>query len=243
MASHFEGQEVLEAAVAGIPAIAEHIAAMPDGQRAMALDALERHYLQTAQDWGCSQGPARTWASAMMCHIRARIEQPAEPLITGLAGDRPSEDYSLAEKILTRTTGALALLAASPLIAFVWAGLKLERPGPAIGMRTTGWESAEAYQFVLGWGWVSRFVRRADLEAIPMLWHLLNGDNVLRFQDFVEIVRSKGGEMLLSIPGKRAGSGPRKNLVVDPALDKIMLEAPPEVAKEEPRPQGIWHRG
>jgi hypothetical protein len=29
MASHFEGQEVLEAAVAGIPVIAEFIAAMP----------------------------------------------------------------------------------------------------------------------------------------------------------------------------------------------------------------------
>jgi hypothetical protein len=50
MAVHFEGQEVLEAVVAGIPAMADFIAAMPDGQRAIALDALERHYLQTAQN-------------------------------------------------------------------------------------------------------------------------------------------------------------------------------------------------
>ena len=66
MASDFEEPEVLEAAVAGIPAIAEFIAAMPNGQRAIALAALERHYLETAEDWGCSEGPARMWVSAMM---------------------------------------------------------------------------------------------------------------------------------------------------------------------------------
>ena len=191
MASDFEGQEVLESAVAGIPAIAEFIAAMPNGQRAIALDALERHYLQTAEDWGCSEGPARMWVSAMMSHLLERIEQMTEPGITDLVDDRPNEDYSLAEKILTRTTGALALLVVSPLIAFVWAGLKLERPGPAISMGTTRRGSVDAFQFVLGSGWVSRFVRRADLEAIPMMWHLLNGDNVLRFEDFAEIVRPR----------------------------------------------------
>jgi hypothetical protein len=83
-------------------------------------------------------------------------------------------------------------------------------------MRTTG--RGSAYQFVLSSGWVSRVVRRADLEAIPMMGHLLNGDNVLRFKDFAEIVRprppttssKKGrkpvegqGEMLLPIPGKK----------------------------------------
>ena len=79
----------------------------------------------------------------------------------------------------------------SPLIAFVWVGLKLERRGPVVNMRTTGRGRVNAYQFVLGSGWVSRVVRRADLEAIPMMWHLLNGDNVLRFKDFPEIVRSR----------------------------------------------------
>jgi hypothetical protein len=213
MAVHFEGQEVLEAVVAGIPAMADFIAAMPDGQRAIALDALERHYLQTAQNLGCAVLPARMWASAVMLHLRDRMEQMTEPGTTGFVGDRPDEDYSLAEKILTRTTGALALLVLSPLIAFVWAGLKLERPGPAISMGTTGRGSVDAYQFVPGSGWVCRFVRRADLEAIPMMWHLLNGDNVLRFEDFAEIVRprrptaslKKGRKpMLLPIPGKKS---------------------------------------
>jgi len=189
MAVHFEGQEVLEAVVAGIPAMADFIAAMPDGQRAIALDALERHYLQTAQNLGCAEPPARMWASAVMLHLRDRMEQMTEPGTTGFVGDRPDEDYSLAEKILTRATGALALLVVSPLIAFVWVGLKLERPGPAIDMRTARRGSLKAYRFVLGSGWVSRFIRRANLQTIPMLWHLLNGDNVLRFKDFAEIAR------------------------------------------------------
>ena len=150
MAVHFEGQEVLEAVVAGIPAMADFIAAMPDGQRAIALDALERHYLQTAQNLGCAEPPARMWASAVMLHLRDRMEQMTEPGTTGFVGDRPDEDYSLAEKILTRATGALALLVVSPLIAFVWVGLKLERPGPAIDIRTARRGSLKAYRFVLG---------------------------------------------------------------------------------------------
>lgn len=31
----------------------------------------------------------------------------------------------------------------------------------------------------------------ADLEAIPMIWHLLNGDDVLRFKGFAEILRGR----------------------------------------------------
>ncbi len=173
MASDFEGQEVLESAVAGIPAIAEFIAAMPNRQRAIALDALERHYLQTAEDWGCSEGPTRMWVSAMMSHLRERIEQVTEPGIIDLADDLPNEDCRLAEKILTRTTGALALLVVSPLIAFVWAGLKLERPGPAISMRTTRRESVDAYQFVLGSGWVILKLGDDDLLCGPRAARLI----------------------------------------------------------------------
>jgi hypothetical protein len=190
MAVYFEGQEVLEAVVAGIPDVADFIAAMPDEQREIALDALERHYVQTAQNLGCADRPARVWASAVMLHLQERMEQIAEPG-TGFVGGWPDEDYSFAEKILTRATGALALLLVSPLIAFVWVGLKLERPGPAIEMRTTRLGNFKAYRFVLGSGWVSRLVRRANLQTIPTLWHLLNGDNVLRFKDFSDIVRPR----------------------------------------------------
>jgi hypothetical protein len=190
MAATFEGQEELEAVVAGIPAMADHIEAMPDGERAIALDALERHYRQTAQNLGCTEGPARTWASAVMLLLRERMQQTTKPGTTGFAGAQPDEDYSLAEKILTRVTGALALLAVSPLAALIWIGLKLERPGPAIDLRTARLGNFKAYRFVLGSGWVSRVVRRANLQTIPTLWHLLNGDNVLRFEDFAKIVSS-----------------------------------------------------
>ena len=59
-------------------------------------------------------------------------------------------------------------------------------------MRNLG--STQVYQFVLGSGWISWLVHRADLEAIPMLWHILNGDIVLRFKDFAKIVQFSDGE-------------------------------------------------
>jgi hypothetical protein len=189
VAATFEGQDELEAVVAGIPTMADIIAAMPDGQRAIALDALEHHYLQTAQNLGCTEGPARTWTSAVMLLLRERMEQMTEPGITQFDGEQPDQDYSLAEKILTRATGALALLAVCPLVAFIWVGLKLERPGPAIDLRMARLGEFKAYRFVLGSGWVSRAVRRANLQAIPTLWHLVNGDNVLGLREFAEIVR------------------------------------------------------
>jgi hypothetical protein len=65
----------------------------------------------------------------------------------------------------------------------------MERPEPAIAMRTAEQRPVKAYSFVLGSGWVSWFVRRADLRSIPMLWHLVNGDAVLRFKDFAEVIQ------------------------------------------------------
>jgi hypothetical protein len=47
----------------------DFIAAISDGQRAMALDAAEHHYLQTVQDLGRTEGPARMWVSAFMSHL------------------------------------------------------------------------------------------------------------------------------------------------------------------------------
>jgi hypothetical protein len=193
MAADFEGQEVLEAVVAGIPPMADYIAALPEGQRTIALEALERHYLQIVQNFGHADGPARQWVSAVMLHLREQLETATIQPVTGFAGYLPDKEYSLAEKTLTRATGALALLAVSPLIAFVWVGLKLERFGPAIDTRTTGRGNLKDYSFVLGSGWISRFVLRADLRDAPQLWHLVNGDTVLRFKDFAEVVRPGRG--------------------------------------------------
>jgi hypothetical protein len=189
MASRFEGQDILEGAVASIPALADYIAAVPEKQRVVALEAAERHYLETARNLGCTDEPAARWTSALMSDLRERVEQIADqrPLVPASASRR--KDYSLAEKFLTRATGALALLVLSPVIALIWIGLKAERPDPAIRLRTIKEGGLTTYSFVLGSGWVSRIVRRAGLRSIPSLWHLLNGDTVLAFKDFAEVIQ------------------------------------------------------
>lgn len=50
-------------------AMVDFIAAISDGQRAMALDAAEHHYLQTVQNLGRTEGPPRMWVSAFMSHL------------------------------------------------------------------------------------------------------------------------------------------------------------------------------
>lgn len=175
--------------MAGIPGMADHIATLPDGQKAIALDALELHYALTAKNVGGADGPSRLWASAVVLRIREEMEQISEKAQRSVVGVWCPEESSLAEKILTRATGALALVVVSPLIAFILIDLRLERPGPAIVMGRAKQGSAKGYTFVLASGRFSQFVRRADLQILPSLWHLLNGDTVLRFSDFSEIVR------------------------------------------------------
>jgi hypothetical protein len=189
VASNFEGQKALESVVASLPKMAEYLASIPDGQKATAFDALERHYIQIALGFGYSEEPARMWVAALMAHLREQLELMTRQGAADSVAARPREDYSLVEKLLTRAIGAAVLLLASPLIGFIWIGLKLERPNPAIRLRTTEQGGLAAYSFVLGSGWFSRLVRRAKLRSIPMLWHLVNGDTVLRFKDFAEIIR------------------------------------------------------
>ena len=81
-----EVQEAIESIVASLPAIAEHVSSIPDGQKATALDALERHYLQTALGLGYSEEPARSWVATLMAHLRERLELMSEP---GPGGGRP----------------------------------------------------------------------------------------------------------------------------------------------------------
>jgi hypothetical protein len=88
-ASHqgpFEGQEAPESIVASLPEMAEYVSSIPDGQKATALDALERHYLQTALGLGYSEEPARSWVAALMAHLREQLELMSEP---GPGGGRP----------------------------------------------------------------------------------------------------------------------------------------------------------
>ena len=74
MLSILKKEEILEAAVVGIPRVAQAIGAVPSEHRARALAAAERSYLQTLQDLGYSEPAARKWVSAVMLHLRAQTE-------------------------------------------------------------------------------------------------------------------------------------------------------------------------
>ena len=59
MASISEEEEILEAAVTGIPRVAEAVASIPEKARAKALAAVESTYRQTMLDLGYEEGLLR----------------------------------------------------------------------------------------------------------------------------------------------------------------------------------------
>jgi hypothetical protein len=67
-------KEVLEAANSGIPKVAEMIAIIPAENRAIALGAAERIYLQIAKDLGGAEDVARNWVSAIALRLRAEVD-------------------------------------------------------------------------------------------------------------------------------------------------------------------------
>jgi hypothetical protein len=68
-------EEVLEAAVAGIPEIAQRIAFIPAANRAAAFDAVERSYLRTAKNLGGTEDLAQKWTSAVMFRLCEEVEE------------------------------------------------------------------------------------------------------------------------------------------------------------------------
>jgi len=74
-ASSSQEAEILQAAVDGIPRLAQAIAGIPAQDRATALRAAEQSYLQTAKDLGGADKFAQDWASAVMLQLRAEVEQ------------------------------------------------------------------------------------------------------------------------------------------------------------------------
>ena len=68
-------EQVLEAAVAGIPEIARMIAFLPHESRESAFGAAERIYLQTAKDLGGAEDLALNWTMAAMFHLREEVEE------------------------------------------------------------------------------------------------------------------------------------------------------------------------
>jgi molybdopterin-biosynthesis enzyme MoeA-like protein len=75
MASSSEAEKILEAAVAGIPRVAQAIAETPAEHRAKALEAAERSYRQTVRDLGYDEGPIQGWVSAVMLRLQTEVRK------------------------------------------------------------------------------------------------------------------------------------------------------------------------
>jgi hypothetical protein len=96
MASISEEEQILEAAVAGIPRVAEVVASIPEEDRAKALDAVESTYRQTVRDLGYEEWPVQGWVSAMMLRLQAEVKQQES------AKQRPTQ--TLHEELVLATT-------------------------------------------------------------------------------------------------------------------------------------------
>jgi hypothetical protein len=68
-------QDVFELAFAGIPRVAEVIAALRLEDRPRALHAAEQRYRQMARDAGVSEGAADVWGAAVISLIRLRMAE------------------------------------------------------------------------------------------------------------------------------------------------------------------------
>jgi hypothetical protein len=79
MGSDLESDEVLSAAISGIPKVAELIALMPAEDQSRALEAAEKSYLQTAFSLGYEGAQAHEWAAAIMVRLRSH-NWPAPPI-------------------------------------------------------------------------------------------------------------------------------------------------------------------
>jgi hypothetical protein len=84
MTSNLEGDEILSAAIAGLPKVAQLIAAVPAEDRARALEAAEKSYVQTALTLGYDDADARQWASAVL--LRLRLGEGVESLSSSASG-------------------------------------------------------------------------------------------------------------------------------------------------------------
>jgi hypothetical protein len=78
MTSILDDDEMLSAAIAGVPRIAEFIATVPTEERVRALEAAEKSYLETAHTLGYQEDAARQWVSTVMS--RLQIEEDSHKL-------------------------------------------------------------------------------------------------------------------------------------------------------------------
>ena len=70
MTSTLQEDEVLSAAIAGVPRVAELIATIRTEDRSRALEVAEQSYLETAHAVGYKDDEARLWVSEIMWRLR-----------------------------------------------------------------------------------------------------------------------------------------------------------------------------
>jgi hypothetical protein len=74
--------EVFSVAIAGVTRVAELIASVPAEERARALEAGEKSYLETAHALGYQDADAQQWASAVMSRLRTEEDSCRLRMIT-----------------------------------------------------------------------------------------------------------------------------------------------------------------
>jgi hypothetical protein len=77
MASKSEEEGSLEAAIAGIPRIAEAVASSPVEMWAKVLEAVENSYRETAHDLGYDEDHIQSWVSTIMLQLQSELERRA----------------------------------------------------------------------------------------------------------------------------------------------------------------------
>ena len=75
IASSSKEEEILAAAVAGIPRVAQVVASIPSEHQSRALDAAESSYRQTLRDLGYEEAPIQGWTSAVMFRLRSEVKK------------------------------------------------------------------------------------------------------------------------------------------------------------------------
>ncbi len=67
---NLDADGVLSKVIAGLPKVAELIAAIPEARRSQALEAVEQSYFKSARELGYDESDARQWAAAVMSQMR-----------------------------------------------------------------------------------------------------------------------------------------------------------------------------
>jgi hypothetical protein len=79
-------EQVLEAAIGGLPRVAEAVVAIPAEARKRALDAAEDSYRQTARNLDYGEAEVQEWVAAIMFRLRAEVAaQELKAAAQGLA--------------------------------------------------------------------------------------------------------------------------------------------------------------